>query len=73
MLLIDEADRVLMLASWLESRDCTIWLAPGGALEPGESFDDAARRECQEETGCIGAWRLGTATKQLIIRVITLP
>lgn len=51
ILLVDGQDRVLLLSSWLESRECIIWLAPGGALEADESFADAARRECWEETG----------------------
>ncbi len=51
ILLVDPRDRVLLLSSWLEHRECIIWLAPGGALEAGESYADAARRECWEETG----------------------
>jgi ADP-ribose pyrophosphatase YjhB (NUDIX family) len=29
------------------------WATPGGALEPGESFEDGARRELAEETGLV--------------------
>ena len=51
VVLADGAERVLLLSSWLESKECIIWLAPGGALEEGEGFEEAARRECWEETG----------------------
>lgn len=35
------------------------WVTPGGGLEPGESFEQAARREVHEEVGVdvrIGPW-----------------
>src|SRR5688572_5472329 len=35
------------------------WLAPGGGLDPEETFEEAARRELREETGRdlpIGPW-----------------
>ena len=51
ILLVDQHDRVLLLSSWFETRKCIIWLAPGGALEADESYGEAARRECWEETG----------------------
>ena len=50
ILLSDPAGRLLLFRfepGW--SRP--FWCTPGGALDPGESFDDAARRELFEETG----------------------
>jgi 8-oxo-dGTP pyrophosphatase MutT (NUDIX family) len=49
VLLIDEQDRVLLLRANVGSGD--VWITPGGALEPGESAEEAARRELWEETG----------------------
>jgi 8-oxo-dGTP pyrophosphatase MutT (NUDIX family) len=56
--LIYDAERRLLL---FEARDGAArwWVAPGGGLEPGESFEDAARREAEEETGFsieLGPW-----------------
>jgi len=44
---IDEDGRVLMILR----TDNGCWGLPGGALEPGETLEDTARRELTEETG----------------------
>jgi 8-oxo-dGTP pyrophosphatase MutT (NUDIX family) len=46
VLVLDPAGRVL-----LQRRPEGRWGVPGGAVEPGESLEDAARRELREETG----------------------
>jgi 8-oxo-(d)GTP phosphatase len=58
VLLLDPSDRTLLVAH--RPRDGrTVWTAPGGGLDPGESHLDAARRELHEEIGIapeIGPW-----------------
>src|SRR6478752_3075683 len=44
---IDEAGRVLVI----QRRDNGAWEAPGGILEPGETFEEGVIREVREETG----------------------
>jgi 8-oxo-dGTP diphosphatase len=56
LLLVDPLGRVLLFrfafrAGPLAGR--IFWVTPGGALEPGESFEDGARRELAEETGLV--------------------
>jgi ADP-ribose pyrophosphatase YjhB (NUDIX family) len=53
VLLMDGADRVLLFRMVSEDFGDTFWCPPGGALEPGESHEEAAARELSEETG----WR----------------
>ena len=44
---MDDADRVLLT----HRADDGTWGLPGGGVEPGESWSQAAVRECREETG----------------------
>lgn len=44
---VDDAGHVLMV----RRSDTGEWAFPGGRIESGESADEAARRECEEEVG----------------------
>jgi len=48
--IFDGAGRVLLVK---ENYDRRRWSLPGGAVEPGESDEEAAIRECMEETGVV--------------------
>jgi 8-oxo-dGTP diphosphatase len=50
ILLTDPAGRVLLFRFVTDDRP-PFWCTPGGAVDPGESYDEAARRELMEETG----------------------
>ena len=50
ILLVDAAGRTLLFRFTVEGR-APFWVTPGGALDPGEPYEAAARRELLEETG----------------------
>lgn len=50
ILLLDAQDRVLLFRFDAGDRPA-FWGTPGGAIDPGETYEDAARRELREETG----------------------
>lgn len=53
IVVFNEKDEVLLI----QSRRYTVmrleWEIPAGRVEDGETKEDAARRECMEETGCM--------------------
>ena len=61
VLLFDRDDRVLLfLTTAPDSSGVARWLTPGGGVDAGETFEQAARRELHEETGLV-VDDLGTA------------
>lgn len=59
VLLVDRADRVLLLRLAAPVDGLPLWIAPGGGIEPGEEPADAAVRELREELGVrLDRWEL---------------
>jgi TDG/mug DNA glycosylase family protein len=49
-LVLDDQDRCLLLR-WARPGGTAFWITPGGAIEAGETEEDALRRELREELG----------------------
>jgi 8-oxo-dGTP diphosphatase len=70
-LLLLDADRRLLLFRFVpKAQGQDFWATPGGALEPGETFEQAARRELEEETGlAIDAMGKPIAAREFVMRM----
>jgi 8-oxo-dGTP pyrophosphatase MutT (NUDIX family) len=54
ILVLDSDNRILLfLTKGSVAAQRTRWITPGGGVEPGESYAEAARRELFEETGLV--------------------
>jgi len=48
---IDDDGRVVLIRQYRAAVDRELWEVPAGSLDSGESAEEAARRECEEEIG----------------------
>tara|TARA_Y100001001_G_C7864115_1_gene258809 strand:+ start:177 stop:704 length:528 start_codon:yes stop_codon:yes gene_type:complete len=57
-----DGEKIILVRQYRYAIDKWIWELPAGNVEPGETLDAAARRECVEETGQIPSTikRVGT-------------
>lgn len=54
LLVLDSRARILLLLIEDPNLDVPrLWITPGGGVDPGETFEEGARRELWEETGIV--------------------
>ena len=51
VLLLDSQDRIFLMYFEPGEGGAGVWITPGGGLDPGETFEQAALREMWEEVG----------------------
>lgn len=68
LLVLDEDDALLLIEGFdpADPGAGTWWFTPGGGLEPGESFDEAGRRELLEETGAVAETLVEVGDEQTV-------
>lgn len=52
IVIFNEKDEILLIQNRRYTVGRLEWEIPAGRIEPGETMEEAARRECIEETGC---------------------
>ncbi|MGL4440556.1 MAG: NUDIX hydrolase [Bosea sp. (in: a-proteobacteria)] len=71
LIILDPADRLLLIQYRATERQSVVhpglkdfWFTPGGGIEPGESAEEAALREMDEEVGLSGLPLLGEVARR---------